>query len=266
MTVCPSLPTFPSPLHPGRVRSLTFRIEHTRHDYGRYLGDETMQPSTLPSTTQTIIQGDCVEMMSKMPAASIDFILTDPPYLCSYTDRSGRSIRNDDDDGWLEPAYAGMFRVLRPNALCVTFYGWHRVDAFMHAWKSAGFRVVEHLVFVKSYDSSTRFVRRRHEQAYLLAKGQPSFPEHLLFDVFRWDYTHNRLHPTQKPIGILQPMVESFSKRGDCVLDPFCGSGSTLVAARQAGRHAIGVEIDQNFAAAARHRLGIDSVTVPTAA
>jgi len=74
----------------------------------------------------------------------------------------------------------------------------------MHAWRSAGFRVLEHLVFVKPYDSSQRYVRRRHEQAYVLAKGFPPVPDIPPADVMDWHYSGSELHPTQKPVMLMQ--------------------------------------------------------------
>ena len=52
----------------------------------------------------SIILGNCIDAMAAMPAASVDFILTDPPYLCNYRDRTGRSIKGDIDGSWLLPA------------------------------------------------------------------------------------------------------------------------------------------------------------------
>lgn len=57
-------------------------------------------------------------------------------------------------------------------------------------------------------------------------------------------YTGNRLHPTQKPVGVLRPLIEAFSQPGDVVLDPFCGSGSTLAAAHELKRRYVGIELD----------------------
>jgi site-specific DNA-methyltransferase (adenine-specific) len=193
--------------------------------------------------------------MPTLPAESIDLIVTDPPYLCRYLDRTGRRLINDDNCDWLDPAYAQMYRVLKRNAFCVTFYGWHEADRFIKAWRQAGFRLLEHLVFVKPYDSSCRYVRRRHEQAYLLAKGIPQVPDDLPTDVMPWEYTGNRLHPTQKPVSILARLISAFSRPGAHVLDPFCGSGSTLVASRQMGRSATGIELDPQFAQVAEQRL-----------
>jgi DNA modification methylase len=81
--------------------------------------------------------GDCIDVMAHMPARSIDFVLTDPPYLVRYRDRSGRRVINDDNDAWLKPAFAQIHRVLKPDSLCVSFYGWNKADVFMSAWRDA---------------------------------------------------------------------------------------------------------------------------------
>jgi site-specific DNA-methyltransferase (adenine-specific) len=152
-----------------------------------------------------------------------------------------------------------MHRLLKDDSFCVTFYGWNAVDRFMAAWKQAGFRTAGHLVFRKRYASSARFVQYRHEQAYLLVKGNPRLPAAPIPDVLDWHYTGNRLHPTQKPVEILAPMIASFCPPGGAVLDPFCGSGSTLVAARNTGRRFVGIELDSGHHRTCRQRLEIPS-------
>lgn len=203
----------------------------------------------------TVLHGDCVRLMGRMLEACVDLVLTDPPYLCRYRSRDGRSVRNDDNARWLRPAFAEMHRVLKPGGLCVSFYGWHQVDTFMTAWRAAGFRPVGHLVFPKRYASSSRFLRTMHEQAYVLAKAGAPLPRVDLPDVLPWAYTGNRLHPTQKPVAALRPVIERLCPPGGLVLDPFCGSGSTLLAARMAGRRAIGMDLDAGHVFTAGMRL-----------
>lgn len=132
----------------------------------------------------------------------------------------------------------------------------------MDAWRFAGFRAVGHLVFRKRYTSKARFLRYQHEQAYLLAKGRPPLPENPIADVIDMPYSGNAIHPTQKPVAALRPLIEAFSHEGSVVLDPFCGSGSTLLAAEQMKRRYLGIELDEQYYAAATRRLAGD-VCVP---
>jgi site-specific DNA-methyltransferase (adenine-specific) len=203
----------------------------------------------------TVIHGDCIEVMQAMPTRSVDFILTDPPYIASYKSRDNQTLRNDDNAAWLKPAFAEMHRVLKNDACAISFYGWPKVDLFFAAWKQAGFRIAGHIVFRKRYASKTAFLQYKHEAAYLLVKGNPAFPATPLPDVMDWTYTGNKHHPTQKSIHILKPLIEAFTKPGDLVLDAFAGSGSTCVAAHRTGRHYLGIELDAKHHATANQRL-----------
>jgi site-specific DNA-methyltransferase (adenine-specific) len=116
------------------------------------------------------------------------------------------------------------------------------------AFTQAGFRPVGHFAFPKRWTSGTRFVRYQHEAAYLLACGEPKEPPYPIGDVIEFaDYTGNKLHPSQKPVTVLLPLIEAFSTPGSLVLDPFAGSGSTLLAAKMVGRRYLGIELDANL-------------------
>ena len=203
----------------------------------------------------SITQGDCIQVMRQMTANSVDFILTDPPYLVNYRDRDGRTIRNDAKADWLKPAMKEAYRVLKQNRVAVMFYGWTKVDAFFAAWKDAGFQPVGHIVFRKTYSSNSRFLSYQHEQAYLLAKGRPPLPKQPLSDVMDMPYSGNKLHPTQKPVEALAPLVRSFTLQNELVLDPFAGSGSSCAAALLTGRRYIGIELDAVYFHQASARL-----------
>lgn len=142
------------------------------------------------------ILGNCIDVMRGFPDRAVDLIVTDPPYLVGFKDRQGRQIAGDVTDEWLQPATQEMYRVLKKDALMVSFYGWNRVDRFMAAWKAAGFYAVGQLVFTKTYASNRRnakdrrgFVDYRHEGAYVLAKGRPVPPLRPLPDVMPFPYT-----------------------------------------------------------------------------
>jgi DNA modification methylase len=81
------------------------------------------------------------------------------------------------------------------------------------------------------------------------------YPKETIGDVIDWTYSGNKLHPTQKPLSVLLPLVETFSPLCGTVLDPFAGSGSSLLAAKMLGRSYVGIELDAKYHAIATRRL-----------
>lgn len=207
-----------------------------------------------------IINDDATSILRTFDADSIDLIVTDPPYLGRYRDRSGRTLANDDNAPAVMSTYAEMYRVLKPDSYCVSFYGWTAIDKFAEAWSTAGFRTVGHIVWPKTYASKTRHTEYRHESAYVLTKGNPALPKQPISDVQCWSYSGNKAHPTEKTVEVIAPLIRSFSSPGDLVLDPFLGSGTTAVAAALNGRRAIGIELEERYCDLARKRLaGVES-------
>ena len=80
-----------------------------------------------------IIQGDCTRVLRQLPDAFVDLIITDPPYGVRYQDRFGRTVANDDDPSRILGAFTDLYRVLKPDSLCISFYGWGLVDDFFRA-------------------------------------------------------------------------------------------------------------------------------------
>lgn len=210
----------------------------------------------LDSYLDGVLYGDCIDLMRKLPDACVDLVVTDPPYLVDYRTRDGKSAYpNDTHSRWLKPAFTEIFRLLKPNRFCVCFYGWPKAERFLHAWKDVGLYPISHLVWIKGYSSRVAFTQAQHENAYLLAKGRPQKPIDPISDVFPWHYEGNDLHPAQKPVSVIAPLIEAFSEPGDVVLDPFAGSGTTGVAVAQCRRHYILIEKVWRYFQTARTRL-----------
>ena len=89
-----------------------------------------------------------------------------------------------------------------------------------------------------------------------MAKGRPEIPRERLADVQALQYSLNKLHPTHKPIPARMSLIKSFTRKGETVLDPFCGSGSTCAAAALAGRKYIGIEVNGKYHQIATERMG----------
>lgn len=81
----------------------------------------------------------------------------------------------------------------------------------------------------------------------------------MVFDWFHWERDsrkeYPKIHPTQKPVGVLKRLIEVFTDPGDVVIDPVAGSGTTLRAAYELGRSAYGFEVDKSFYEAAREKM-----------
>lgn len=207
-------------------------------------------PPYFRSKHVAIYHGDCIKLLANLKSECVDFVLTDPPYLVNYKGRwdgNKNVIVGDDDPNWLLPAYTEIYRVMKDNTFCVTFYGWPHADAFLGIWKKIGFRPISHLAFVKNHWGLGRFSRGQHETAFLLAKGKPAIPTNPISDVIFWTHVPRKIHPNQKPTTALHPVLQTFAPERAIVLDPFMGSGSTLKAASDLGMSAIGIEIDEVY-------------------
>jgi len=184
--------------------------------------------------------------------------LTDPPYLVAYKGRFGsgqNAIKGDADANWVAPVFVELWRVLAADALCFTFYGWPHADLFMTVWKLAGFRPISQIACIKNVWGLGYFTRSQHECAYLLAKGKPGRPAKAISDVLQWRRVRKAQHPNQKPLETIARLIEAYTRPRECIVDPFAGSGTTLVAAKMLGRRAIGIEVDERYCEIAAKRL-----------
>lgn len=204
---------------------------------------------------QYLLAGNSIEVLKTFERSSVDLVVTDPPYLVNYRDRSGRSLLNDDDADGVLPIYDELYRVLKNNSYCITFLGWQALHQFSDAWHSAGFACVGHIVFAKRYVSSRGHTARQHESAFVLTKSNPPKPVSPIRDIQPWHYSGNRLHPTEKSPLTLKPLIKAYSKPGYWVLDPFAGSASTLIAASSVNRNGVGIELDPHYRGLAHERL-----------
>lgn len=202
-----------------------------------------------------LICGEATVTLAKLPDHSVGLVVTDPPYLVNYRDRSGRSLKNDNNPAGVLPVFPAMARVMKRDSYALCFAGWSALPQFTNAWEQAGLRIVGQIVFQKPYTSRQGYAAYRHETAYILAKGNPAKPAQPIADVQDWVYSGNRRHPTEKAVDVLTPLIRCFSKPGDLVLDPFAGSGSTCVAAALTARDYLGIELDAQHCRTAQARL-----------
>ena len=96
-----------------------------------------------------------------------------------------------------------------------------------------------------------------HENIVFAIKGKYSFPGGRPKDLVTFSKlgSAQMIHPTEKPVGLIANLITAVTKPDDLILDPFAGSGSTLVAAKKSGRRFIGVELDDEYYEKARRRI-----------
>lgn len=196
---------------------------------------------------------------------------TDPPYGVAYVGgtKDALTIRNDDADGLdalLQRAFAAVDPVLSAGA---ALYLAHPTGAlsmtFMHRFVAQGWRFHQTLVWVKdSLVPGHSDYQLRHEGVlfgYKPASGRRGRGARgwyggndatSVFEVPRPKASPD--HPTSKPVALVAAMIRNSSRSGEIVLDPFLGSGSTLIAAQQLGRRCVGIELDPRYADVAVRR------------
>lgn len=177
-----------------------------------------------------------------------------------------------------EPKKAGS-RGRSSDAPCmIVFCAFEQMQTLIAAAKKHGFNKYIPLVFVKNYSPQVLKANMRvvgaTEYALVLYRDRlPKFRNGAKFDedgktirgtgkmIFNW-FTWEKdgkdipkIHPAQKPVAVLKKLIEIFTDPGDVVIDPCCGSGSTLRAAAELGRNAYGFEIDRNFYTGAKEKM-----------
>ena len=137
---------------------------------------------------------------------------------------------------------------------------WDVEQTFIDAIELAGFRVKSEVIWDKVYhgmgDTKAAFAPA-HENIVFAFKGKYSFPGGRPKDLVTFSKlgSAQMIHPTEKPVGLIANLITAVTKPDDLILDPFAGSGSTLVAAKKSGRRFIGVELDDEYYEKARRRI-----------
>lgn len=201
---------------------------------------------------------ECVQKL--MGGAQADILLTDPPYGVDYTGKTKDALKfeNDakkcDDEfiAFLQAAFAAADSAMKPGAV---FYIWHadsKAHVFRMACQRMGWEVRQVLIWVKNAMVVGRQdYQWKHEPClygWKAGAGHLWASDRKQTTVLEFDRpTKNKEHPTMKPVALFDYQIKNNTKGGDIVLDPFAGSGTTIMAAEQNGRTAYCMELDPRY-------------------
>lgn len=239
-----------------------------------------------------IILGDCIEKLKSFDDQSIDLVIADPPYNIGKDYGNGSDRQEFDEYIAFTRAWLGeCYRVLKPIGTIYVFVGFRYISYLFQilerelnmnfvnwiSWhytqgigKTKGFspRHDDILMFSKSDTykfnlDDVRIPQKYYRKVNNMRGANPG-------DVWEISHIHycqkNRQeHPTQKPEALIERMVLASSDENDTVLDPFCGSGTTLRVCQQLGRNSIGIELNNEYVEQIKVRLkqkfeGFDSI------
>lgn len=238
-------------------------------------------------TSASVLCGDALTLMSSLPARSIDAILTDLPY--------GLTAANWDAALPAARLWAAVERVLKPDGVFVTTAvqpfaayliasnpKWFRYEWIWRKSTPSGFLLSGHrplryhenvLVFsprrpryfpqysagtpYKTTNRNSASLYRRHQTATTTNSGTRHPTTILDFPTER-PPKNTRRHPTAKPVALYDYLVRTYTREGELILDPTAGSGTTILAALRAGRAAIAIEKDPDYAALICSRIASD--------
>lgn len=229
--------------------------------------------------TAQLFNGDCLDVMPRLPTGSVDLILCDLPY--------GTTQNKWDSVIPLDRLWAEYWRIAKPNAAIVltasqpftTTLAASALDFLRYEWVWCKTRAVGHL-------NAKRRPMLKHETALVFcreappynpqglqphgkinrrsksgdnygAAGASNFAEWTNYPDSLIEFPHDaeKLHPTQKPVALMEYLIQTYTNPGDLVLDNCMGSGTTGVAAMQSGRHFIGIEQDPDYFAICQRRI-----------
>jgi len=211
----------------------------------------------------TLYMGDCREELPTL--GPVDLVLTDPPYLVTSGGGDAAAMNAAGFSGWMRDSYNNSGAIvacdldwsdwlplipaaLAENAHVYIFSNDRNLTDARRAAEAAGLVFHRLLIWDKRAAMPNRWYQQTCEFVLFMRKGKafrindPSTKA--LQSIFQRDES---AHPTEKPVGLCQLYIENSTKRGETVLDPFMGSGTSGVAAIRSGRKFVGIELTQQW-------------------
>ena len=213
-----------------------------------------------------IYNNDCYEIFKKYEDGYFDTILTDPPYGMNFQSnwsKSGPLHDKIEGDENLNLDWIGhCYRLTKVGGCIITFCEWKNSNLFFEKLLSVGYTVKSQVIWDRQHHGMgdlTGSFAPQHDIIWYASKGRRKFangrPKSII-SVKRPSGSQNFNHPTCKPVELLKQLLTSTDDgTSGIVFDPFMGTGSTGVAARQVNREFVGTELKQEYFNTAKERM-----------
>jgi site-specific DNA-methyltransferase (adenine-specific) len=231
---------------------------------------------TGPCFPDQIYHGDAVELLRTLRSGSIDIIVTDPPFAIDFRaqklnyNRTGsnvlpgyREIHAGDYGEFTEEWINEAFRVISPSGSMYVFSGWNHLKDILSGLDDVGFITRNHLIWKYQFGVFTKkkYVTSHYHILYVIKDKKhytfnkvEHYPEDV-WEIKREYWKGRKKTATKLPSEIVRKILRFSSNPGDIVLDPFLGSGTVAVTAKEMGRHFMGFEIVPDYFSFAQDRL-----------
>ena len=218
-----------------------------------------------------LYNADCLDVFKTINDGSIDLIVTDPPYRTITGGKNNGKNSNrpvgclSNNNGLFEHQtdilihdwMPELYRILKDGSHCYIFTNALCLKDMLIESENAGFKMHNLLVWEKNNCTPSQWYMKNCEYVLFLRKGKAKYINNISSKtVHRFNNIKGgKLHPTEKPIDLLEFYISNSSQEDDIVLDPFMGSGSTGVACKNLSRQFIGIEIDEKYFKIANKRI-----------
>ena len=213
-----------------------------------------------------IINDDCLNILKKMPNECIDLVVTDPPYLVTSRGGSGtmggywtselahKGLIFKENQISCKDYLPELYRVLKEGTHCYIMINHINLIEMLNVATECGFKFIKSLIWDKGNKICGRFYMNCFEYILMFRKGSSrdinncSTPDILSVPIKKVkDINGDNLHNTEKPIKLMEILIENSSNENDLILDPFMGSGTTAIACRNLNRKFICIEKDEEY-------------------
>jgi DNA modification methylase len=233
----------------------------------------SMHPIVIPSLrpfhvcdSATIYNADCLEVLGHVSLPSFDAVITDPPYMIGISSvgdpnsKSGTWADVMNAASWFAEWYGESWKLVKPTGFMASFCNWRSLPCVMRGLAMRFIPVTSCVVWHKQWigPGYKNAFRPTYELIVISAKPEAEISDRSQSDVMEHKWMASQsgsYHAAEKPQPLMERLIQHLTPDGGTILDPFMGSGTTLVAAKTVGRKAVGIEIEPRHCETAVKRL-----------